>query len=224
MTPGDLARALVAARDAERSFHRALEAEYRYDLIKRNCVSELFRTVEAALAAEAGVPAADDRKAVQDFVARESERRLGGYVAPAARANFIPFVSSHNVRERWDVIERVDLLSARLHAVAREGTLRAALRESNVFSSTLYAPADRSGFFVFFTDQSWPLRPLLGTVNLVAALARSGVGILQLPFDRGRGLREGLDGALWSLPELFFANIRKGTNEYVPPALRPPPG
>jgi hypothetical protein len=222
--PADLARALAAARDAERSFRRALEAKYRYDLATRNCVSELFRTVEAALSAEQGAPAAADRKAVQGFAARESQRRLGGYVAPAARANFIPFVSSHNVRERWEVVERVHLPSARLHAVAREGTLRAALRESNIFTSTLYTPVDRSGFFVFFTDGSWPLRPLLGAVNLGAALARSGVGVLQLPFDRGRGLRDGLDGALWSLPELFFSNIRKGTNEYIPPALRPPPG
>ena len=223
-TPSELARALAATRDAEQSLRRALETKYRYDLVTRNCVSELFRTVDAALAAGEGVPALADRRAVRGFVARESERRLGGYVDPAARANFIPFVSSHNVQQRWDVALRVHLPSMREHAVAREGTVRAALRESNIFTSTLYAPVDPSGFFVFFTDQSWPLRPLLGAVNLGAALARSGVGVLQLPFDRGRGLVDGLDGALWSLPELFFANIRKGTNEYVPPALRPPPG
>lgn len=223
-TPDDVDRALKAARRAERSYRRSLEAAYRYDLVTRNCVSELFRTIDTALVTEAGAPAATDRDAVRDFVANESERRLGGYVAPAARANFIPFVSSYNVRERWDVVERVHLPSAREHVVAREGTLGAALRESNVFTSTVYRPVDRSGFFVFFTDGSWPLRPLLGAVNLGAALARSGVGVLQLPFDRGRGLRAGLDGALWSLPELVFANIRKGTNDYVPPALRPPPG
>ncbi len=223
-TPEDLSRALVAARAAERSYRDALDARHGYDLITRNCVSELFRTVEAALAAEPGAPAAADRDAALEFVAQESERRLGGYVAPAARANFIPFVSSRNVRARWDVVARAHLPSVREYAVAQEGTLRAVLRESNTFTSTLATPVDHSGFFVFFTDQSWPLRPLLGALNLGAALARSGVGILQLPFDRGRGLRDGLDGALWSLPELFFANIRKGTNEYVPPALRPPPG
>ena len=223
-TPGDLERALGAAREAERGLRRALEAQYRYDLVARNCVSELFRTIEAGLAAQQGAPAAADRAAVLAFIERESERRLGGYVDPAARANFIPFVSSHNVRARWEVEQSIHLASAREHVVAREGTLRAALRESNVWTSTLYAPADASGFFVFFTDGSWPLRPLLGAVNLGAALARSGLGILQLPFDRGRGLRDGLDGALWSVPELFFANIRKGTSEYVLPELRPPPG
>jgi hypothetical protein len=223
-TPAELERALGTARDAERIHRRALEAQYRYDLVARNCVSELFRTVEAGLAAQQGAPAAAEGAGVLAFVARESERRLGGYVDPAARANFIPFMSSHNVRARWEVEERIHLPSAREHVVTREGTLRAALRESNVWTSTLYAPADASGFFVFFTDGSWPLRPLLGAINLGAALARSGIGILELPFDRGRGLRDGLDGALWSVPELFFANSRKGTSEYVPPELRPPPG
>ena len=224
VTPAELALALDFAHAAERDYGAALAAQYRYDLITRNCVSELFRTIEAALTRDGAAPPAADRAALLAFVAAESERRLGGYVDPVGRANFIPFVSSHNVRARWGVEERIHLPSAREHAVEREGTLRAALRESNVWTSTLYTPADSSAFFVFFTDGSWPLRPLLGAVNLGAALARSAVGVLQLPIDRGRGLRTGLEGALFSLPELFFANIRKGTSEYVPPELRPPPG
>lgn len=223
-TSDQLAGALANARAAERTYDDALAAQYRYDLITRNCVSELFRTIELALASDAGAPPVADRDALLAFVAAESERQLGGYVDPVARANFIPFVSSRNVRASWDVEERVHLPSAREYAVAREGTLRAALRESNVWTSTVYAPSDANHFFVFFTDDHWPLRPLLGAVNLGAALARSGVGVLQLPLDRGRGLRAGLEGALFSLPELFFANIRKGTSEYVPPELRPPPG
>ena len=47
---------------------------------------------------------------------------------------------------------------------------------------------------------------------------------MELPFDRGRALRSGLTGVLFSLPELLFQNIRKGYNEYVPPGERPPPG
>jgi hypothetical protein len=34
-------------------------------------------------------------------------------------------------------------------------------------------------------------------------------------------LRAGLSGALWSLPELAFSNVRKGSNDWVPPAQRP---
>jgi len=221
--PADSARAAEAARTALRDYRGALEAQYRYDVVRRNCVSELFRTIELALVSAGDAPPRDDREAVQAFVRRESVRRLGGYVDPVADANFIPFVSSRNVRASWHVAEVVHLPSAREHAVESEGGgLAAALRESNVLTSTVYEPGEDAGFFLFFTDGEWPLRPLLGAANLAASLARSCVGVLELPFDRGQGIRAGLSGALWSLPELFFTNIRKGTNEYVSPAQRPP--
>jgi hypothetical protein len=218
----EIAQAAEAARGALSTYRNALEARYRYNLLDRNCVSELFRTIEAGLASAPGAPAAADRAAIRDFVRQESERRLGGYVDPVADANFIPFVSSRNVRASWRVAQAIHLPSAREHAIETVGGIAAALRESNVWTSSVYAPAEDDGFFLFFTDGEWPLRPLLGAANLVAALARSAVGVVELPFDRGRGLRAGLGGALWSAPELLFVNIRKGTNEYVPPAQRPP--
>lgn len=224
----DLARAAEgAARDAA-AFRARLEARYGYDLVSHNCVTELFDTVEAIFATEISTDpshAAFERPAGWEGLLREeSERRLGGHVPPRDDANFVPFVASRSVRATWRVTERTHLPSAREYAVAQEASLAAALREANVLTSRVYLPAERDGFFLFFTDQSWqrPLRPLLGAANLTAGLARAGAGVLALPFDRGRGLRSGLDGALWSLPELFFANVRKGTSEYVPPALRPP--
>jgi hypothetical protein len=218
-----LERAAATAHEARGAWADALAAQYRYDLVRRNCVSELFRTIDTALASSASAPNAGDREAIRAFVREESVRRLGGYVDPVADANFIPFVSSRNVRAAWRVAEAIHLPSAREHAVSSEGGgLAAALRESNVWTSSLYAPSEDDGFFLFFTDGEWPLRPLLGAANLVAALARSVVGVVELPFDRGRGLQAGLGGALWSAPELLFVNIRKGTNEYVPPSQRPP--
>lgn len=228
LTQASLAGAADAARRSASDHRERLQARYGYELASHNCVTELFDTIEAIFAADASGepqhallehPAAWDR-----LVREESARRLGGYVAPRADANFVPFVSSRSVRMRWRVIERTHLPSAREHVVAREGSLTAALRESSVLTSSVYLPAERDGFFLFFTDQPWqgPLRPLLGAANLAAGVARAGVGVVSLPFDRGQGLRSGLDGALWSLPELFFANVRKGTSEYVPVALRPP--
>jgi hypothetical protein len=221
--PAAVAHAATLARDGLRAWRAALESQYRYDVLRRNCVSELFRTIERALVSEGDAPATADRESVRAFVQRESVRRLGGYVDPTADANFIPFVSSRNVRASWRVAETIHLPSAREHAMEREGGgLAASLRESNVVTSSFYRPAEDAGFFLFFTDGEWPLRPLLGAANLVAGLARSGVGVLELPFDRGQGIRAGLSGALWSLPELVFTNVRKGTNEYVPPEQRPP--
>ena len=40
-------------------------------------------------------------------------------------------------------------------------------------------------------------------------------GLLQAPTDGGRALRAGLEGALGSLPELAFVNLRKGSYDYV---------
>ncbi len=207
---------LAEARAAAREFRAALRVHQGYHLITRNCVSEIFRSVDAALAGEGADPA------------QASQRQLGGHVDPVAGLNFVPFVSSERVRARYAVSETSWLPGFRRFQLAelarREPAWQVALRESNTFTSTLYTPSARDGFFVFFTDGPTPLRPLLGAGNLLGALGWSGVGVALAPFDRGRALRAGLAGALFSLPELLFVNLRKGSNEYVPPELRPPPG
>ena len=58
-------------------------------------------------------------------------------------------------------------------------------------------------------------RPVFGAVNLVTGVAASAVGLVTAPFDRGKRLRAGLRGAFFSLPELVFQNIRKGSFQYV---------
>ena len=200
-------------------------ALHGYDLIRHNCVSEIFRTLDAALG---GDSAPDAPAALRAFVRAESTRRLGGYVDPAGGLNFIPFVSLHRVRENWSVAEAVSLPSYRRFRLAEmaasEPPLLVALRESNAFTARTHSGGDLEGFFVFFTDTQVPLRPLFGAVNVGAGLLRSVLGLVALPLDGGRGLRSGLSGVLFSLPELVFQNIRKGYNDYVPPEERPPPG
>ena len=70
--------------------------------------------------------------------------------------------------------------------------------------------------FLFFTDDQVVPRPLFGAMNLLTGLGASAVGVAMLPVDGGETLWAGLRGALFSLPELVFHNIRKGTFE--PPA------
>ena len=66
----------------------------------------------------------------------------------------------------------------------------------------------------FFTDTSAWARPPLGALNLAwSALAGLG-GILKLPVDGGEQLHHSYRGMLYSLPELLFCNIRKGTYGY----------
>jgi hypothetical protein len=211
--PLPLDERLRESQEAAQRYRERLEAHYGYQLVVRNCVTEIFRTLDAALG-----PRAQE----------ESERRLGGYVDPAGSLNFVPWVASHRVQHRYAGTASSHLPSYReyqLERMARTGSrLGVALRESNVLTATLYQPVADEGFFLFYTDGPALSRPLLGALNLVAGLAKSGVGLALLPKDRGRTLRSGLEGALFSVPELFFQNVRKGRNDYVPPAQRPPPG
>jgi hypothetical protein len=188
-----LAAGLVAAREREEAYGRALERIYGYHIVTRNCVSELLGELDAAL--------------------------LGGRVDADGSLSFVPALSTLVVNERYGVSEVFRIPSQRRAGLARlyqeQNPLRVFLRESNTITSTLYWRNSRDSVFVFFTDDVVVTRPVFGAANLVAGVAASAVGLATAPFDRGKLLRAGLRGAVFSLPELFFQNIRKGSFEYV---------
>jgi hypothetical protein len=200
--------AQVHAREVR--YRDALEDLYRYRLVARNCVSELFHSVNAALG---GSP--------------ESVRTaLGGYVDGRSSLQFIPFVSARAVDAHYRVVGHRRLPSyreLRLQEMReRESAWWVALRESNTLTARSYRRGHRDSFFLFFTDSdaggaAVALRPFLGALNLAAALGESLWGVLRLPADGGDTFQAGLEGALASLPELAFWNIRKGSNDWVGP-------
>ena len=209
----DLDGAIDAARARERRFGRAVESLHAYDLLRRNCVTELFRTMESAVA-RATPPGVQ----LEDALGR----RLGGWVSLDGSLSFIPFLSAAAVDAHLAVAETAELPSYRLDRLARleaeHGRLGTWLREGNTLTSTIYRRNPDDSFFVFFTDDTVALRPILGAVNLVAAAGASVVGLATLPLDHGARLRAGLRGALFSLPELAFVNIRKGSFTHVDPS------
>jgi hypothetical protein len=210
---------LAAARAAVADYHSRLAALYRYNLLTQNCVSEIFATIDAALGDSAA--AAGDRDAVAD----ESRRRLGGVVRMGSTLNFIPIVSSGAVAHNYATVARRTRPSyrqLRLAALAREEPAwRVALRESNTLTATAYHAGPADSAFLFFTDDAGPLRPLLGAANLLVGLADGAFGVVTWPADGGARLRAGLRGALFSLPELAFVNIRKGSTAWVEPEILP---
>jgi hypothetical protein len=209
-----LARGFRDAAREEVDALAALERDYAYNVVVRNCVSELFREVDRAFAEAAG---SDDPQLIRE----ESTRRLGGHVEIAGSLVFIPRVSSLIVDDTYAVGERQRLPSYRGRRLAemreRENPVWVLLRESNVVTSTLYRAQPRDSIFLFFTDDVAPVRPLLGAVNLATGLAASAAGLALLPVDGGDLLWSGLRGALFSLPELVFQNIRKGTFDLPEP-------
>ncbi len=215
LTQRQLETALNDLDSYESELFQELAEHYRYDLITRNCVTELFRTIDQALLEPDKADADSSIQAEQ--VIKESMKRLGGNIS--ASYNFIPFVSFQSVQDHYNVTTSVLLDSYRSQQLAklyaRNNGLMVALRESNTFSSTLYTYNPDDAFFVFFTDDSLALRPVFGLFNTSAGMGQSLLGLLSWPFDAGRNLKSGATGVLMSLPELLFFNMRKGSYKYL---------
>jgi len=212
----DLRSALAAAEAREAAHLDGLKRLYGYNLFTRNCVTEIFHTIEAALRRDilAHEPALTGA-ALAARVRDASGERLGGYVEPAAGMRFIPAVASAAVEAGDAVAEVVELPSYRKVELGRmyerENPLWVFLRESNTLTSTLYRRAPDDSAFLFFTDTAPAARPVFGTLNVIAGLGVAAAGVALLPMDGGEVLTAGLKGALFSLPELAFFNIRKGS-------------
>lgn len=208
------AAALAKNREKQKEILRQLQEQSSYNLITRNCVSEVFDSIDEILAGPSG----------KDPVA-ESMARLGGHVAGDQGFVFVPFVSAETVAGNLRVAETIDLPSYRSQQLAdvyeKEGEGAAVyFRESNTLTSTIYRYNAEDSVFVFFTDDVVLARPLYGVVNLTAGLGAAVVGLPYAPFDRGRLLMAGARGVFWSVPELFFLSFRKGSFFTVPPPAR----
>lgn len=222
LNAGALAHALETARDASREYDEALLRTYPYNLVRRNCVTELFATINRALERSAAVPGTPRATARE-----ESEKRLGGFIDPSQGLVFVPYISAGGVNSHYRVVSRTDRLSHRRRLLeemkTREPGLRVFLRECNTLTSTVYRAAPGDSLFLFFTDDTLLPRPLFGAFNLITGAGESLLGLATLPFQGPSRLLAGTRGMLFSLPELFFVNIRKGTMEYLETVQRQEP-
>lgn len=170
----------------------ALNVDLGYDLIARNCVTELL---DALREADIEVPRAHGLAAFAPAFARAELEK-----APVARPRATRPSARHATIE--------SALVTLPHATQRIA-LRA--RESNTLTSRFYRPHRRDSTFLFFAEGPVVTRPLAGVSNLVWGSGASLLGALTAPFDRGTLLRRGLKGMALSLPEIAFVPIRKGS-------------
>ncbi|MBX3025857.1 hypothetical protein KF840_13195 [bacterium] len=203
--PAEAARRRAVAVAAAAAYRDAVRGWRGYQLVTRNCVTELFAVAESA----SGV--AGDRLAAQ--------RATLGSAVPRRPWNAIPFVAAAAVDDSPRVVARDTWPS--YHQQARDRRLRDAptlatwLAERTVFGAADYRPGPTDSTFLFFTDDAVAARPLFGGANLAVASANALLGLLTWPADRGERLRAGARGALFSLPELAFVNIRKGSTAWL---------
>jgi len=171
---------------------------YGYNLFTRNCATELIRSLNST------------------FTDSESGKNvLGGWMEPDSGFAFIPFLFYEQSVKAFSLQDEQFLQARRLRNLetlyAEENDLVVWLRESNTVSSTLYQPRSKDTPFLFFTDDSLLLRPLLGLVNVAYGIAHGVAGLAILPLDGRENLNQALRGIFYSLPELTFGNIRKGS-------------
>lgn len=215
LTSDELQTSLDRLEGFRSGYEENLTQLYSYNLLGRNCASEIFRIIGLAMREASKHKTSQPGQTFTDQTAEvESTARLGGYISGKGW-EFIPFVSSLRVEDTWRIAFSEQVLSYRLQkleqARQQEASFWLSWRESNVFSSEVYQWHGNDPAFVFFTDDLMLARPLAGGVNLLAGLAQGVSGILTMALDGGENLRLGVKGVMISLPELFFFNIRKGT-------------
>ncbi len=185
-------------------FQERSEDLYGYNLVWRNCATELIRSLNSAF------------PNIQ--MGREA---LGGWLEPDDGLLFIPFLFYEQAVTAYSLQDEYYLPARRLRNLEElysyENDLWVWLRESNTLSSTLYEPRDKDTPFLFFTDDSLILRPIQGVFNVVYAALYGVAGVAMVPFDGGAQARQAVRGIFYSLPELAFGNIRKGSYAMAEP-------
>ena len=179
MSENDLRPELAAAIAVEKEYAKAISTLYEYDLLRRNCVTEIFAFINKSLKRHSAakiksgqIGASSDSESVRN----ESLQRLGGYVDATRGLNFIPAISAAEVDACYTVTakrEQPSYRSARLAEMKKhESSLLVFLRESNTLTSTIYHRSPDDSPFLFFTDDTVILRPVFGVFNLWPVLAR----------------------------------------------------
>jgi len=181
------------------NYEKNLQILYPFDLISENCTTEIFSTL--------------NRQYTYNF--EKLKIALGGKIEGRENLNFIPFVANYHVGKVYRTGNQKIIEPFRIRNIQKmketENALWVEVRESNTFLSKTYKNNSNDSFFIFFTDDAILMRPIYGTFNLIAGISQLGYGLFTLPFDRGHTIKMGGYGILFSLPELVFFNIRKGT-------------
>ena len=199
--PQELEAARRQSRDALAQLSAALFQHHAYDVARHNCVSALFDALARSASAESA-PAWHGPP-------------------PESLSRLVPWLAARWVARHHDVSVDGQLPAERQRRLAEElaagGGLTTHLREGNVWTASHYAQHPGDSSFLFFTDGVFWSRPLLGVANLLTGALTSAVGLAALPWQRDT-LNAGLRGMFWSLPELAFFSVRKGSYPIIPPS------
>ena len=197
ITDRQIAEGLARFEAYQQSIEQQLHALYGYDLFTRNCVTEITRTISH-------LPT--NNQQIKELSQLTDKNII----------SFIPFGSFRNLSDDYTKQALPSFRHQQLAAMYREeNSAIVFLREFNTLSATDYKFNDQDAAFLIFTDDNILMRPIFGSINLVAATIMGLYGSFSLAFDSGKALKDGTMGILMSLPELAFFNIRKGSYKHL---------
>ena len=204
----EVSETLKNAKKRLKNFQKQMHLDMRYNLFTRNCVTEIFTGISHALSQAQGKDTASpsllsaEQKAVLESI------------------SFIPWKMFQQVTAGMDTSEIIRYPSwrdRRLEALyQKDNPVTVYARECNTITSSIYRNGRQDSAFLFFTQDSVLARPLFGTLNIAWTLPHMCIGLITWPIDSGYLIKSGAMGTLFSIPELFFVNIRKGNFAYIP--------
>ena len=192
---------LQKTEEALQTLQEDLASKYGYDLFSKNCSTEIIAVINKSLIDEQGAVEA-----------------LGGYFPPGQGISHVPFGLQDKIVSTFTIHSQHVYPAYRLRHLERLYEKEGGaiwLREGNTLTSTIYSPWEKDGYFLFFTDDQLLFRPFLGLANVCYTTLQTVAGVLTAPVDSGQRFSRGIDGFIFSLPEVFFFNIRKGSFQVI---------
>ncbi|TGL59904.1 hypothetical protein EHQ62_16190 [Leptospira jelokensis] len=177
------------------TYTKNVQTLYSYHLVFQNCTNELFQYMNLMF----------------PNGSIEGQRFWEPLGSHWIRFNFVPSIAAFKLANS-SYTEKIKIVPS--YRNLKRNQLKSwsvkNIRERIVFTSEIYQPNPLDHSFLFFTEESIWNRPILGFANVIWGIGYTGMGIVKSPMDKGKAFIEGTETIFYSIPELFFFNIRKG--------------
>jgi hypothetical protein len=181
----------------ENRFQKKLQELYPYNLVLKNCTTEIFDSIDQ----------------IDRWNQFQIQKDLGDRISPRISLALIPAIAHSRVASHYKIKGETEIPGYRIYKWKKEspGSGLDWLVANTTLGSKVYSKPPEDHNFIFFTDDTFALRPFFGLVNLGAGMTEMGIGIFTLPWDQGIKIQSGFESIFYSVPELIFFNIRKGS-------------
>jgi hypothetical protein len=177
---------------------------FDYHLITKNCVTELILILQINIE--------DDRLKKIFYNIYNKEKTLSF----TFKGNFIPYFSFIELKKmlKENGINFDEYYYPSFRNELLQNKIISNYKEISTITSDIYHLNSNDSFFLFFTENQILMRPIFGIFNSFSSLGKIASDIILLPYDITKNqvyIFKEFRGLFFSLAEVFFISIRKGT-------------